>query len=117
MLVSIAVIGIIAGIAITSLSQPQRETMAEGTRRHNAASLATMATCVEVAGVKAVVPNDIEATIRRLATGITPTVGALAGHRFVVSGIPADEVPHIARYLSIETGELVYHPEPTPPVQ
>ena len=59
------------------------------------------------------VPDDLEGTIRRLMRGVVPAGGPLAGHRFVVSGIEEAEIPAIARYLSIETGELIYHSDPT----
>ena len=111
----IAIIGILSGIALTVLSSPQREAMAATARQQNAAALSSMAVCLEVAGEKAVVPDDLEGTIRRLMRGVVPSDGPLAGHRFVVSGIEEAEIPAIAQYLSIETGELIYHSDPSTP--
>lgn len=114
MLVSVAVIGILCGIAVTALSHPQRQAMVEATRQQNAASIASMSVCLEVAGCSAVLPDNVEGTIRQLIKGITPSDGPLKGRRFVVSGVADEDVPAIARYLSIDGGELVYHSEPTP---
>lgn len=111
MLVVIAIIGIICSIALMVLSYPQREAIADVARQNNAANLASMAVCLEVAGVSPVVPDDLEGTIRRLTQGIVPADGPLAGHRFVVSGIEDADIPAVARFLSIETGELIYHPQ------
>lgn len=112
MLTSIAIIGIICSIAVLALNYPQREAIADAARRQNAATLASVAFCLEVAGASPVIPNDLEGTIRRLAKGIIPADGPLVGQRFVVSGIEDAEVPAIAKFLSIETGELIYHEEP-----
>lgn len=111
MLACIAIIGILCGIALVTLSHPQREAMTETVRQQNAASLASMAVCLEVAGMSPVIPNDLEGTIRRLMHGVVPESGPLAGHRFVVSGIEESEVAGIASYLSIENGELIYRSE------
>ena len=50
MLVVIAIIGILSGIALTVLSSPQREAMVATARQQNAAALSSMAVCLEVAG-------------------------------------------------------------------
>ena len=110
LLMAIMIMGIMSSIAIAVFSQPHRKAIIESTDRHNAALLVTMANCAEVAGVTPVVPGNLEATVRRLMGGVTPTNGILRGRRFVVSGIPEDRVSGVLAMLELRNDQLVIKP-------
>lgn len=110
MLTAIAIIGIMTAISISFLSQPQREAIMESVDRKNAAMIVSMSTCVMAAGVNPVVNADVEATVRKLMTGVTPETGAFRGRKFVVSGITEDNLPGVLDQLLIANNELALKP-------
>lgn len=117
MLTAIAIMGILAGISIGFLSQPQRIAIEDTTNRQNAAMFASTATCAAVAGADVVLAGDtVETAVRRIMRGVTSTKGILKDRKFVVSGIPEERLPGALYYLAIENGALVYRadlPMPT----
>ena len=110
MLTVIAIIVIMTAISISFLSQPQREAIMESVNRKNAAMVVSMSTCVMAAGVNPVVNADVEATVRKLMTGVTPETGAFRGRRFVVSGITEENLPGVLDQLLIANNELALKP-------
>jgi hypothetical protein len=104
---SIMIMGIMASIAIAIFSQPHRQAIIDSTDRHNAALLVTMANCAEIAGISPVVPGNLEATVRRLMIGVTPTTGILRGRKFVVNGIPEDRLSGVLTMLELRNDQLV----------
>lgn len=108
MLVSIAVIGIIASIAINFLSSPQRKAIIETTHRQNAKNLVSMASCAQAAGATVIQPAGLEATVRKLREGVTPTRGSLAGTKFIVHGIPEEALSGVLNYLQITNNQLIF---------
>ncbi len=115
MLAAIAILGIMASIVVTAFGRPQRMVFLDAERRQNAASLAAMANCVQIAGTEIVVPGNLAATVKRLRDGTVIKAGALRGNCFKVSGITDEELPGVLYYLEIRNNELVYRADRSMP--
>lgn len=110
MLVVIAIIGITSAITLVFLNQPQRQAIMESVNRKNASMVVSMSTCASAAGANPVVASDLEATVRKLMSGVTPETGTLRGRKFVVSGITEDNLPGVLDQLLIVNHELTLKP-------
>ena len=115
MLATVAIIGVMAGIAVRTFGHPQRMVFLDAERRQNAASLSAMAACVQVAGTQIIVPGDLAATVKKLRDGTVITAGALRGNCFKVSGVTDEELPGVLHYLEIRDNELIYRADRSMP--
>jgi prepilin-type N-terminal cleavage/methylation domain-containing protein len=112
-LVVVACIGLLAAIALPSLTAVKQSE--EGSHRRNAQQLANMAAAATIAGAKAVVDGDLVATVNLIVSGVAPTRGAFRGELFQVSGLNAEALDGAMKYLRVEEMQLVYDPYQTGP--
>lgn len=110
MLTTIAIIGIMAAITLVFISQPQREAIMESVDRKNASMVVSLATCASIAGANPVVSSDVEATVRKLMVGVSPTTGSFRGRKFILSGITEENLPGVLDQLEIVNDELLIKP-------
>jgi len=108
LLITVAVLGIMVSIALTSFTQGQRDVVLETVHRRNAQALGTIAECAQLAGVDPVQGTDVTATIRKIVEGVTPPDGAMKGRIFRLNGLTEDDVNGAAFYLKISHGKLEY---------
>ncbi len=108
LLLTVAVLGIMAGVALTSFSQGQRDIVIESVHRRNAQSFSTIAECAQLAGVDPVIGTDVEATMRNIVVGVTATDGAMKGRTFKIYGISDADIGGAAYYMNITNGKLMY---------
>jgi prepilin-type N-terminal cleavage/methylation domain-containing protein len=108
MLLVIAIIGIIAALGSVVFGSQHRHAIVEGNRRQNAATFAAVCSTAQVAGVSAVVPGDLQATLEKLMDGVSPNEGAFSGRLFKVSRVNPTELTGIMYYLEINGNQLDY---------
>lgn len=110
-LVVVASIGLLAAIALPSLTAAK--VSEESSHRRNAQQLATVATTATIAGAKAVVDGDLIATVNRLVAGVAPTCGPFKDRVFQVAGMDAEARTGAMNYLRVSNQQLIYIPQPS----
>ncbi len=110
-LVVVAAIGLLAAIALPSLTAAK--VSEESSHRRNAQQLATVAATATIAGASAVVEGDLVATVNRLVAGVAPTSGPFKGRLFQVGGMDAEARTGAMNYLRVSNGQLIYTPHPS----
>ena len=108
LLVVIAVIGVIAGLAIPALGDVTQASRNAKARR-NAATIATMYQAALAAGTT-VSTGDMDTLINDLVSGMTPLAGAYRGTIFKVSTMTTGERNRAKDYLQLSGGVLTYTP-------
>jgi prepilin-type N-terminal cleavage/methylation domain-containing protein len=108
MLIVVAILAIMSAIVLNSFSQGQRSTIIETVNRRNAQAFATIASCAQLSGVDPVTGTDVQATMRQIVNGITPTAGPMSGKAFRIAGLSDDDIAGAAYYLRIANGQLFY---------
>lgn len=108
LLVTVAVMGILASVALNAFSQGQRDVVVETVHRRNAQSFATIAECAQLAGVDPVQGTDVVATLQKIVEGVTATDGVMKGRTFRIFGLTNEDVDGAAYYMKIANGALVY---------
>jgi prepilin-type N-terminal cleavage/methylation domain-containing protein len=106
MLIVIAVIGILAGIAILGMSSHIRHSR-EAIARQNAKQFASIARSVVAAGANPLA-DTVEATMTKIHQGITISQGVFANQTFSCRAIDQKGMERAAYYLDIQDGELVF---------
>lgn len=111
MLVSVALIGIIAALALSIL--PNINLQSTQTRdRRNAQELAAICATAQAAGVDFVATGDLEQTVKNIVSGGKPADGAFAGNYFGLPGLaPVDQTTAMT-YLQLVDGSLEFRPYP-----
>lgn len=112
-LVVIAIIGLIAAIAIPHVDTSQAAKIARD-RRH-AQELSSFTVAAQAAGLRFVVPGDLDATLDKVLAGGSPSTGAFHGHAFIAPKISKADARAAARFLKIEDDSLVYSYEAASP--
>ena len=107
MLVTIAILGIMASLAVTAFGG-QKDSFESARDRRNAQEIAQVCSTAQAAGLNFLVPDEIEDTIRNTISGAAPTVGAFKGKTFKVGALSDTDITGAARFLVIENGELIY---------
>lgn len=108
MLLTVGILGILSAIVVNSFSQSKRDVIIETVNRRNAQAFATVTYCAQLAGIDPVVGTDVEATMRLVVIGVTPTSGPMSGRAFRISGMSDDDITGAAYYLNIDHGQLLY---------
>lgn len=108
LLLTVGVLGIIAALALTSFSQGQRDIVIESVHRRNAQSFSTISECAQLSGVDPVVGTDVEATMKNIVAGVTPTDGVMKGRTFRIFGLSNEDITGAAYYMNITNGKLMY---------
>lgn len=109
LLMTIAIIGILAAVAIPRLSALARGDAQEARHRRNAQELAAVCAGADAAGLNFVVPNNLEQTVRNIMEGGSPANGPFRGKLFAVKGLIEEDVQGVKKYLSLDKGGLSYN--------
>jgi prepilin-type N-terminal cleavage/methylation domain-containing protein len=108
LLVALAVIGILLGVAIPLVASPAKEQADWSRDRANAHMIAEIFNAGQVAGVDFLVSGDLGRTIDRVVEGRTAASGIFAGDAFSVPGLGADEKAGVVKFLELRGGMLLY---------
>lgn len=106
-LVAIAVISILGGIALNQLATDHR-TIVETRNRRNAQEVAALCTIASGAGVNFAVPNDPVRTTRNAVAGAAAVNGIFAGQTFRLPGLKEEDILSAAYYLDVEGSAVIY---------
>lgn len=109
LLMTIAIIGIIAAIAIPNLSALHSGEVKETRHRRNAQEIASVFVTAQAAGLNFAVPGDLEQTIRNIVEGASPVDGPFQSKIFAVKGLQEDDITGVQNYLTIQGGTLSFH--------
>jgi prepilin-type N-terminal cleavage/methylation domain-containing protein len=104
LLIVVVVIGIIAAIALPSISNI-RGVAKKTTAIQNAKSISQMSSALAALGVAHVIPDSmggVAATARLLREGVIVPEGPMAGEKFVLTGLNDDEIDYVAEYLYVQ---------------
>jgi len=105
-LVCVAIMGILAGLAIPNI---KTYSTAESARdRRHAQELSSFAVAAKVAGLDMVVPGNMDATLAKLLQGGVPKDGSFRGCLFRAPQMRPEDAQSAARYLRLENDSLVY---------
>ena len=113
MLMFLAIMGILLGIALPHMSSANDYRAARD--RRNAQELSSFAAATQVAGLNLIVENDVKVTVTNLMRGGIPTTGAFKGHLFVGPRLQPADADAAAAYLRIENGSVIYRYDPPAP--
>ncbi|MBL9117297.1 MAG: type II secretion system protein [Verrucomicrobiaceae bacterium] len=113
LLVVIAVLGVAAGLVLPSIRMTEEGRIVAAQRM--AQEMASLAMAASAAGAEPVIEGDLNATVQRLQSGVTPTDGPFAGRVFKYGGGPADAVEAAKRYLRVENSILIFERSPRRP--
>lgn len=109
-LMFLAIVGILAGIALPHLASANDYKAARD--RRNAQELSSFAAAAQAAGLDLVVENNVTDTVSNLMRGGIPTTGAFKGHLFVGPKLPTLDADAASKYLHIENGAVIYRYDP-----
>lgn len=107
MLLFISVLGIIVALVLPFFGS-HKGSFENARAKRNAKELISVCTAAQVAGIKMVVPGDLDETVKKLVAGATPDRGVLKGRIFKVNLVNEDDLLGAQRFLTIENGELLY---------
>jgi len=107
LLMTIAIIGILANLILLSWGNASKEANDMKDRR-NAQEIASLAAIANAAGAPFVVPDNEKATIENLAAGTQPSSGAFKNKEFKLPPIGDKGIEGAMRYLALNDAELVY---------
>ena len=107
LLLVVMIIGIIANLAIFSLSSTNDEVNAIKDRR-NAQTIASVAATASAAGAVFVVTGDVRASAMNLRSGTTPGSGIFKNKEFKLSPMADKEFDGAISHLELRGSELMY---------
>ena len=105
-LMFLAVLGVILGIAVPMFNQ--NDAIYAARDRRNAQELSSTCFMAQTAGLDFVQGENVLETIRAVVRGGMPVQGAMKGRLFVVPGLSEEDIKGAAKYLRIVNGELRY---------
>ncbi|MDF1739535.1 MAG: type II secretion system protein [Verrucomicrobiales bacterium] len=117
-LVTIVVLGVIAAIAVPSVSRI-RESAKEAAAIKNAKTIAQMSGALAALGVAHVIPDSMggaEATARLLREGVTVPEGVMEGEVFVIPGMTDEHIEEVGVFLDVKYDKRELRLEFVPPV-
>jgi len=106
MLLVVALIGIMTVIVVPTMTSHSRYEAARN--RRNAQEMTAICTSAQAAGINFVIPGDLEATIRNIIAGGTPSSGVFKGQSFRATGINEADAMKALGYLQLQGGSLLY---------
>jgi prepilin-type N-terminal cleavage/methylation domain-containing protein len=109
LLVTVAIIAVLASIAVGSMSNINQSSIDARDRRH-AQELAAMCHNAQAAGLDFVVNGDLAQTVENIVKGGTPEDGAFAGKVFGFMGMAKKDQDSALRFLELENGALNFKP-------
>ncbi len=104
LLLIVAVIGILAAIALPTISN-LRGVAKRTVAVQNAKSISQMSGALAALGVAHVIPDSmggVPATARLLREGVIVPEGPMAGEKFVLTGLNDDEIDFVAEFLYVQ---------------
>ncbi len=116
-LMFVAIIGVISGIAVPMLTQDDAIYAARD--RRNAQELCSTCMMAQAAQVDFVQDDSVLDTVRAIVRGGMSARGAMRGRVFVVPGLSEEDMKGAAKYLRVRDGQLLYTSTQTaePPVE
>lgn len=111
-LVFVAILGVMLGIAVPMFSQNDGVYAARD--RRNAQELASVSMTAQAAGLNFVQNDSVVDSVRAIVRGAMPLHGAMKGHMFVVPGLSDEDIVGASKFLRIQAGELRYRSVESP---
>jgi hypothetical protein len=105
-LMCVAVIGVMAGIAVPMMN-PNDSVYAARDRR-NAQELCSTCMMAQAAQLDFVQDDSVLDTVRAIVRGGMSVRGAMRGRLFVVPGLSEEDMLGAAKYLQVKNGQLQY---------
>ena len=105
-LMMVAIIGVLAGIAVPLLSQ--NDSFYAARDRRNAQELCSTCMMAQAAGLDFVQDDSVIDTLHAIVQGGMSVSGAMRGRVFVVPGLSEEDIQGAAKYLSVQDGQLIY---------
>jgi prepilin-type N-terminal cleavage/methylation domain-containing protein len=109
MLMTIAIIGFIASIAVPNLSSLHSGEVKETRHRRNAQEIASVFVTAQAAGLNFAVPGSLEQTVRNIAEGGSPSEGPFRAKIYAVKGLLEEDITGVQRYLTLSGEVLSYN--------
>jgi competence protein ComGC len=105
-LMMVAVIGVLVGIAVPLLSQ--NDSCYAARDRRNAQELCSTCMMAQAAGLNFVQDDSVIDTVHAIVQGGMSVRGAMRGRVFVVPGLSEEDIKGAAKYLRVQDGQLMY---------
>ena len=105
-LMIVAIIGVLAGIAVPLLSQ--NDSFYAARDRRNAQELCSTCMMAQAADLNFVQDDSVIDTLHAIVRGGMSVRGAMRGRVFVVPGLSEEDIPGAAKYLRVQDGQLLY---------
>lgn len=109
MLMTIAIIGFVASIAVPNMSALHSGDVKETRHRRNAQEIASVFVTAQAAGLNFTAPGSLEQTVRNIATGGSPTEGPFQAKIYAVKGLLEEDITGVQKYLSLNGEVLSYN--------
>lgn len=106
MLMFVAIIGVLAGLAVPMMTQD--DALYAARDRRNAQELCSTCMMAQAAQLDFVQDNSVLDTVRALVRGGMSARGAMRGRVFVVPGLSEEDMKGAAKYLRVSDGQLLY---------
>ncbi len=106
MLLVVALIGIMCAIVVPTMTSHSQYEAARN--RRNAQEMSAVCAAAQAAGINLVIPGDLQATIRNILAGGSPTAGVFKGQSFRATGINEDDAMKAVSYLQLQGSSLLY---------
>jgi Tfp pilus assembly protein FimT len=105
-LMMVAIIGVLVGIAVPLLSQ--NDSFYAARDRRNAQELCSTCMMAQAAGLNFVQDDSVIDTLHAIVQGGMSASGAMRGRVFVVPGLSEEDIQGAAKYLRVQDGQLMY---------
>ncbi|WP_395744885.1 type II secretion system protein [Prosthecobacter sp.] len=105
-LMFIAILGVMVGIAVPMMSQDDAVYAARD--RRNAQELCSTCMMAQAADVNFVQDDSVIDTVRAIVRGGMSVRGAMRGRVFVVPGLSEEDIQGASKYLRVQDGQLTY---------
>lgn len=110
MLVVVAVIGILCGVAISWYGGNIQAAIQRVIHQRNAQEIVSMGVCATMSGANFVVQNNKLATAVNLIVGVTGQQGTWKGQLFRLGGLNPADLPGAMPFVKYDNGLLLYDP-------
>ncbi|WP_395735384.1 type II secretion system protein [Prosthecobacter sp.] len=108
-LMFVAIVGVMVGIAVPMISQ--NDAVYAARDRRNAQELCSTCMMAQAAQLDFVQGDSVMDTVRAIVRGGVSVRGAMRGRVFVVPGLSEEDMKGAAKYLQVRDGQLVYTSE------
>ena len=110
MLVVVAVVGILSGVAISWYGGNTQAAIQRVIHQRNAQEIVSMGVCATMSGANFVVQNNKLATAVNLIVGVTGQQGIWKGQLFRLGGLNPADLPGAMPFVKYDNGLLLYDP-------